>query len=73
MSDWLKALSETLVSDKVPKGFLTRQEVAKEMGKGIHQTDIFLKRLVSANKAEKKSFRVQTGAGIRPVPHYRLK
>lgn len=73
MSNWAKALSETLVSDKVPKGFLTRHEIAKELNRSVDRTDEILRRLIAAKKAEKKLFRVLTGAGVRPVPHYRLK
>lgn len=73
MKDWSTLLSQALqgAPDKVPAGWKTSAQLAKESGLGICRTQRALKKLVKQGQVEIKLFRVKVTAKTLPVPHYR--
>ncbi len=56
--------------DKVPKGFKTVKEWSKEFKREQSQTRIYLKRGLERGKLKTETYRIKTGRGVYPVPHY---
>ena len=58
-------------AEKPPKGWLTCREWAKRWDLSNPHTIHLLADGVRAKKVLKRSFRIQSGARLMPVPHYR--
>jgi len=74
MSDWIKAMDKLRESqvETPPAGFKTRQQISTELNRSIPQCERIILAMVRAGIAERRMFRVETGAGVRSVPLYRL-
>jgi len=72
-SAWAAALSAPVIVDTVPPNWHTARELATKLGKAGSTIGTLLARAVREGRAERKDFRIQTGAMARPVPHYRLR
>lgn len=73
LAKWCEALASPMAADKVPPGWITARELATKLNKGPSTIGHLLVRAVREGRAEKQSFRIQSGQVTRPVPHYRLK
>jgi hypothetical protein len=73
LAAWCAVLSEAKPADKVPDGWLTAKQIAEKTGKALSTIGSQLCHAVSQGRCERKSFRIQTGDMVRPVPHYKLK
>jgi hypothetical protein len=62
----------TFESDKVPSGWLTTYALGERLGVKDRQAYNIAQRFIKAGKAEKRTFRINVGCYIRPVPHYRF-
>jgi predicted transcriptional regulator len=74
---WIKALQAVLEkqTDDVPEGWLTSEQVGKQMNLNFGQASKFLALMIQDGVVEKKKFKVLSkhGTGIvRPTEHYRL-
>ena len=69
----LQMLSQEGDLDVVPKGWMTRQQVAVVFKKSQVTTDKLLKRLLDKNLIQRKLFRARISSGVRPVPYFFLK
>ena len=72
-SAWAAALAAPAIEDMVPPGWLTSRQLAAKLGKGESTISRLLLLAVKEGRAIKQDFRLSTGAGVRPVPHYCLK
>ncbi len=72
-SAWAAALATPAIEDMVPPGWLTSRQLAAKLGKGESTISRLLLLAVKEGRAIKQDFRLSTGAGVRPVPHYCLK
>lgn len=70
---WAAALQAEVVTDQIPPGWHTSSELAAKLGKPISTMGKLLLAAVRAGKCETKKFRIDCGAFVRPVPHYKLK
>lgn len=59
-------------ADTVPPGWVTVAELATKLGKADCTISSQMTRAVRDGRAEMQRFRIQTGRGVYPVPHYRL-
>lgn len=75
MNAWSKAWQEAMNGecDKVPKGWKTRSEIERIWGVGQAQAVRRLKDLIESGGIDVMPFRINTGAKVYPVPHYKLK
>ena len=73
LARWCAVLSEAKPADKVPPGWFTAKQIAEKTGKACSTIGTQLCRAVAEGRCERKTFRVQTGEMVRPVPHYKLK
>lgn len=69
----LQMLSQEGDLDVIPKGWMTRQQVAVVFKKSQVTTDKLLKRLLDKNLIQRKLFRARIRSGVRPVPYFFLK
>lgn len=73
-SAWKAALAApTIETDEVPNGWKTAVQLAELTGRERSTITNRMALLVRQGKAEMKRFRVITGRGVYPTPHYRLK
>lgn len=73
-SAWKAALSApTIEADEVPDDWKTALQLAEITGRERSTITNRMGLLVRQGKAEMKRFRVMTGRGVYPTPHYRLK
>jgi hypothetical protein len=73
LAKWCAALAEPSVpAEPVPAGWFTVAHLAAEMRLDISTVSERLRRRITAGQAESKRFRILTGRGVYPVPHYRL-
>lgn len=75
MSSWAKLLQNARAEgiDEVPAGFKSRIDLQKQFCLGEAQTLKIIQKLILSGKVECKDFRIQTRAGVRMVPHYKIK
>jgi len=73
LAAWCAALAAPAIEDTVPPGWLTSRQLAAKLGKGESTISRLLLLAVKEGRAIKQDFRLSTGAGVRPVPHYCLK
>jgi len=75
MKDWKELLqhARSVGADKIPAGFKSRAELQIQFSLGQAQTGTIIRELLADGKLECRNFRVQTRAGVRPVPHYKIK
>tara|TARA_R100001443_G_scaffold112635_1_gene126295 strand:+ start:965 stop:1210 length:246 start_codon:yes stop_codon:yes gene_type:complete len=73
LATWVEKLEQELAVDTVPEGWATTRQLAECLGVTIGSMDKRLIRLHSLGEAEKKTFKIQTTSGIRPVIHYKVK
>lgn len=59
--------------ETVPDGWRTCQQWSEAWGLSRPHTSTLLSSGVSASRVEMREFKVQTPAGVRRVPHYRVK
>lgn len=73
MSEWLKKLRLAAIEtvDKVPPGWKTKREIAKETGFSPKYIEQLLRASVEAGKIQRKTFKIQVGEFTRVVPHYK--
>jgi len=72
-SAWKAALSApTIEADEVPDDWKTALQLAEITGRERSTITNRMSLLVRQGKAEMKRFRVMTGRGVYPTPHYRL-
>lgn len=75
VDEWKAALEEAGASrsDAVPKGWIIMAEFARRINKAVSTAQQDMRLLIDTGKAESRTFRIQTGRRVLPVPHYRLK
>jgi len=74
LSAWCAALAEpSIAAEAVPEGWFTAAHLAAEMRLDISTVSQRIRRKIEAGQAESRRFRIVTGRGVYPVPHYRLK
>lgn len=75
MNNWTDSLQEVRKSDgdKIPKDFKTRAELQELWGVSQAEATRRVGKLLGAGLSERKDFKKLTPAGIRPVPHYRIR
>jgi predicted transcriptional regulator len=67
------ALAESAIAtEKVPSGWFTIAQLSEEYRRERSTVTNRMKDLIARGKAEMCRFRVMTGRGVYPVPHYRL-
>lgn len=72
-SAWKAALvAPTIEAEEVPDGWKTAIQLAQMTGRERSTITNRMSLLVRQGKAEMKRFRVMTGRGVYPTPHYRL-
>jgi hypothetical protein len=72
LAAWCSALVPNQI-DEVPPGWITTHDLAAALGKSRDTVGNQLTCAVKAGRAEVKRFRIMTGRGAYPTPHYRLK
>ena len=72
LAAWCSALVPNEI-DEVPPGWITAHDLAAKLGKSRDTVGNQLTCAVKAGRAEVKKFRIMTGRGSYPTPHYRLK
>jgi hypothetical protein len=75
MANLLADLAAALANGGIetpPADYLTTIQHAEAAGLSVQQTSKILKAGVAAGKVDRRNFRVQNGARVVPVPHYRV-
>ncbi len=74
MSEWSKLLqcARAYGTEQVPAGYKSRIELQKQFSLGVAQTNKIIAQLLLSGKVECKNFKIQTRAGVRSVPHYKI-
>ena len=73
VSAFAAALKSQAVSvDPVPPGWMTVLEIAEKLGKSREHMSHLVAAAFKRGELEKKTFRILTGRGPYPVPHYRV-
>ncbi len=73
-SAWKAALAApTIETEEVPEDWKTALQLAEITGRERSTINNRMSLLVRQGKAEMRRFRVMTGRGVYPTPHYRLK
>lgn len=72
LAAWCAALVPNEV-DEIPEGWFTAIELGKMLGKDRSTITALMQTALREGRAEVRKFRVMTGRGAYPVPHYRLK
>ena len=70
-ADMIASLKQTSV-EKVPAGFLTVKEWAVAQKIDRSTAADLIKRSFESGLMEKRNFRIQTGAGVRSIAHYKI-
>jgi predicted transcriptional regulator len=74
LAAWCAALAEpTIATEQVPAGWFTVADLADEMKRDRSTVSQRMRDMVKRGKAEMRRFRIMTGRGVYPVPHYKLK
>jgi hypothetical protein len=74
LAAWCAALAQpSIAAEAVPAGWFTVADLAAEMRLDISTVSQRLRRRITAGQAESRRFRILTGRGVYPVPHYKLK
>lgn len=73
LARWCAALSAEVITEEVPPGWHTTVQLSAMLKKPASTMGKLLLAAIRAGKCERHSFRIKTGAMVRPVPHYRLK
>lgn len=71
---WQSALQDALrnSAERVPAGWITREEYAKTYDVSIKSAGYRLEQIVRAKRAQKRKFRVFWSDQIRNITHYRI-
>ena len=72
LARWCAALVPNEV-DEIPDGWFSAADLANRLKKNRDTISGQISTAVREGRAEVKKFRVMTGRGAYPVPHYRLK
>jgi hypothetical protein len=73
LAAWCAALAESSVAvEQVPPGWFTVTQLCEKTGRANATISKRMTDFVRQSKAESRRFRVMTGRGVYPVPHYRL-
>lgn len=72
LARWCAALVPNEV-DEIPEGWFSASDLADRLKKSRDTISGQISTAVREGRAEVKKFRVMTGRGAYPVPHYRLK
>lgn len=74
LAKWCDVLAQTKASpDAVPEGWLTSRQLAKVWNTSWPNARYRLTNAKTKGLVEEKFFRIATGRGPLPVPHYRPK
>jgi DNA-binding MarR family transcriptional regulator len=74
LAAWCAALAEPCIAaEAVPAGWFTVADLADEMKRDRSTVSQRMRDMVKRDKAEMSRFRIVTGRGVYPVPHYKLK
>jgi len=57
-------------SDKIPSGWKTSAQWAQRWKLSIPQTSRIIRRGVKDRAIKRRVFRIRSGCGLRPIPHY---
>jgi predicted DNA-binding ArsR family transcriptional regulator len=72
LADWCAVLATPMIAaDAVPPGWLTVAEIAEKIGKSRERASHLTAAAYKRGEVEKKIFRIPTGRGPFPVPHYK--
>ena len=73
-NEWLKVLTHAgkKTADEVPPGFKTSDKIAEETNRSESHTRRLLRAAVKNGFAEQKSFYIDVGTRLYPVPHFRI-
>jgi hypothetical protein len=72
LAEWCRVLgAPAICADPVPPGWATIAELSEKMSKSIPQVSVLMRRALKRGEVEKKKFRIVTGRGPFPVPHYK--
>lgn len=72
MDAWAEHLEQCFQVDEVPAGWATIKDIAATTGLSGDAVRGRVERLVTARKAGKQNFNVETAIGLKPVAHYKL-
>jgi hypothetical protein len=73
LAAWCAALAESSVAaEQVPPGWFTVTQLCEKTGRASATISKRMTDFVRQGKAESRRFRIMTGRGVYPVPHYRL-
>jgi len=72
MNFW-EELAQAKIEEEVPKGWLTMDEIAKEMKVGRSWACNLIRKAVEDGKVETQKFRLLRAGKVIPVPHYKKK
>jgi hypothetical protein len=74
LAAWCAALAEpTIATEQVPAGWFTVADLAEQTQRRPVTVSGRMRDFVRQGKAEMRRFRIMTGRGVYPVPHYKLK
>lgn len=73
--DWISALNSAISSkaDVIPKGFLTKSQIAKKLSLHEKTAESRLRLMVESGLVERKVFRTKVGTRLSNVLHWRIK
>jgi hypothetical protein len=73
LAAWCAALAEPCIAaEAVPAGWFTVADLADQTQRRPVTVSGRMRDFVRQGKAEMRRFRIMTGRGVYPVPHYRL-
>jgi hypothetical protein len=73
LAAWCAALAEPSIAvEPVPSGWFTVADLADQTQRRPVTVSGRMRDFVRQGKAEMRRFRIMTGRGVYPVPHYRL-
>jgi DNA-binding Lrp family transcriptional regulator len=69
----VELLKSPTIEEVVPPGWTNTKELAKELNLSESAAFRRIKMLISSGRIEIRKFKINAGATVRPVPHYKLK
>ena len=66
------ALTSSTTGADVPAGWFTTREISVAIDRSLPRVYCYLREGRESGHIQKKSFRIMTGRGLLPVPHYKL-
>ena len=73
-NDWAEMIASLKKSseEKIPEGFRSIKEWASVQNIDRSTADKLIKQSHESGLMEKRNFRIQTGAGVRSIAHYKI-